>query len=60
MGDLSVGDLLGEEGMRIMFRVIFLLTPCLLFMGSVIEGKKELRHPSLTGTATSTLKVLYW
>ena len=29
-------------------------------IGSGVEGQRKLSHPALTGSATVTLKVLYW
>jgi len=36
------------------------LVSLLLVMGGGAEGEKKLTHPALTGTASLTLKVLYW
>jgi len=36
------------------------LLSLLWFVGSNAEGPKKLTHPALTGTASLTLKVLYW
>ena len=43
-----------------MLKVGVVITTFLLLLGSVCDGKKELKHPSLTGAATITLRVLYW
>ena len=32
----------------------------LLVMGAGVSGEKKLSHPSLTGGASLTMKVLYW
>ena len=43
-----------------MLKAGVVLATLLLLWGRFGDGRKELKHPSFTGAATITLKVLYW